>query len=215
MKEGIRSNLDVVVYALGMLGGGKRKVSTEDIAHETYQLAPDRFSWVLTQYKRFPDKQVARIALDDAAKAQYGGLVEGRYTRETSKDGWILTPAGVRWLTENQDRIRLALGREEAPDLQLSPTEVRRFRAQLRRDPAFRVYRRTGSVAGISRFMFSDMLQCSPDAPTDLLRFKFDRLLSQAELANDSELKVFLSECQIRFGDLFSRGEEEGDGQEA
>lgn len=213
--KGIRSNMDVVVYALGTLGGGKRKVSTEAIAHQSYQLAPDRFSWVLTQYKRFPDKEVARAALEDAAKPQSGGLVDGGYARETSKDGWILTAAGIRWLAENQERIRLALERDEPPDLRLSPTEARRFRAQLRRASAFQVYSSTGSVAAISRFMLSDMLQCSPDAPTDLLRSKFDRLLSQAELANDGELKLFLNECEDRFGDLFGGRKEEGDGQEA
>jgi hypothetical protein len=214
MKEGIRSNMDVVVYALGVLGGGKRKVSTEAIADQSYQLAPDRFSWVLTQYKQFPDKDVARVALEDAKKPHYGGLVDGNYSRETSKDGWTLTPAGIRWLAENQDRIRLALGRDQPPDLRLSPMEARRFGAQLRRASAFQLYSTTGSVAGISRFMLSDMLQCSPDAPTDLLRFKFDRLLSQAELANDGELKLFLSECEQRFADLFGGREEEGDGEE-
>jgi hypothetical protein len=177
-------------------------------------LAADRFSWVLPEYKEFPDKEVVRSALADAEKPQHGRLVEGKYARDTSKDGWLLTAAGIRWLEENRHRITLALQVPEAPEIRLSPTEVRRFGARLRRDPAFQLYSRTGSVAEMSRFMFSDMLQCSPDAPTDLLRLKFERLLSQAVLADDEELKAFLTECQMRFADLLGGGEE-GDGQEA
>jgi hypothetical protein len=214
MTEGIRSNIEVAVFALGLLGGAKRKVATELIAHEAYKLAPDRFSWVLPQYKDYPDKEVVRAALEDAEKPQSGRLVEGKSARDSARDGWILTPPGIRWLEDNQHRIRLALGANEEPRMRLSPTELGRFRSRLRRDPAFQLYSRTGSVAEMSRFMFCDMLQCSPDAPPDLLSFKFDRLLAEAELANDTELNVFLSECQLRFAELFAGRKEEADGQE-
>lgn len=104
MPRGVRSNLEIVVYGLGKLGGALRKVPTEDIAHEAFQLAPDRFSWVLERYGRFPDKLVTKTALEDAAKAKYGALVRGSYARETAKDGWFLTPEGTRWLSQNEER---------------------------------------------------------------------------------------------------------------
>ena len=111
-------------------------------------------------------------------------------------------------------RIGLALGGDLGQRVQLSPTEVRRLRARLRREPAFQIYTASGSLGGVSRFMFTDMLQCSPDAHPDLLQFKFDRLLSRAELAHDSQLIAFLRQCYDRFRGLFDGEETVLDDQE-
>jgi hypothetical protein len=107
MSGGIRSNLDVVVYAVGLLGGAHNLVATEAIAYQAFQLAPDRFSWVSKEFRRFPDKLVTKTALEDAAKRQYGALVQGKYKRDAARgDGWGLTTEGIRWLRENQERIK-------------------------------------------------------------------------------------------------------------
>jgi len=119
-----------VVYVLAKLGGTTRKKSTEDIAFEAFQLAPDRFSWVSDEYKELPDKEVARLALEDAAKLKNGSLVQGKYARDSSRDGWILTPAGIRWLAENEKRIASALD-SEVHIQRLSPREVQRLRARM------------------------------------------------------------------------------------
>jgi len=214
MPGNVRSNLDIAVFALSRLGGATNKISTEEIASEAFKLAPDRFSWVLEKFKDWPDKEVARIALEDAAKAKNGSLVEGKYARDISKDGWILTPAGVRWLAKHEKHIASALGERSRQVSQLSPTEVKRLRAKLRREQAFQVYSASGSLEGVSPYMFTDMLQCSPDAPPDLIRFKFNRLQTQAELAQDIELLTFLQACEARFEGLFEDILEVADDQE-
>jgi hypothetical protein len=84
-----RPNRDLVVYALGILGGEFQRVHTEDIALKCHELFPDVFSW--TRYPEIPDKDIARVALTDARKVKYGRLVEGRagmWAQTTSWPGW-------------------------------------------------------------------------------------------------------------------------------
>lgn len=40
------SNIDIVVYALYVLGGWRERIHTEDIALKCFEIAPSRFSWV-------------------------------------------------------------------------------------------------------------------------------------------------------------------------
>ena len=199
MTPSIGSNIDVVVYALARLGGATRKVPTELIAHESFALAPDRFSWILEQFRNLPDKYVTKTALEDAAKPKYGARVAGRYAREESRDGWVLTPAGVRWLHSNTPRIEasLALPPDKAP--RLPPVDVRRLRSRLDRDPVFAKYAASGTLVGVTRYMLADLLQASPDAPSDLLRSKLDRLISTAELAREAEIIKFFHAIEQHF----------------
>ncbi|MBI3160628.1 MAG: hypothetical protein HYZ26_13605 [Chloroflexi bacterium] len=202
MNFRVRSNVDLVLIALSKLGGAKNKISTEDVAVEAFYIAPDRFSWVSQKYKKYPDKEVTRMALEDAAKDKHGKLVIGRYARDTSKDGWKLSPNGVRWLEENRLLIESSLqGVSELP--KMSPKEVKRLKSQFEKDPAYRTFLKEGLINNISRFMFTDMLQCSPDASPQLINEKFQRLLALVELADLKAIAEFLGECKLHFKDLF------------
>lgn len=201
MPRPVTRNIDVVVYVLGQLGGATRKVSTEQIAHRCFELAPDRFAWIGGQYKHLPDKYVAKTALEDAAKAEYGRLVKGKYARDASKDGWILTPEGVRWFDDSAKPLAKVLeGALDAP-AGMPPIERKRFLSRMKNDQAFASYSVDKTVEGVTRYMFADLLQASPDAPPAVLRAKFDRLLSQAELAKDRNVLDFLELCERRFFD--------------
>ena len=60
------SNMDIALFALYKIGGVSKKVHTEEIAWEAYQLAKERFSWQLYQNLEnlgFPDKTTVRYAL--------------------------------------------------------------------------------------------------------------------------------------------------------
>ena len=62
------TNVEVVVLALGRLGGTTKKVFSEEIAVEAHGLAAGRFSWRLEQYRErgWPDKYIVKTALEDA-----------------------------------------------------------------------------------------------------------------------------------------------------
>ncbi len=207
--DNIQSNLEVVLYALAKLGGARRKIATEEIAVEASRLAPDRFSWVLQKYRQFPDKLVTKTTLEDAKKTKYGELVLGQYTRDPASDGWTLTAEGARWLGSNETRIAAALERGITQTPKLRPIEVRRFRLRITRDPAYQLFAKTGSVQEVSWYVFADMLQVSPDAPVDIVRRKFDQLLTTAVLASDNEVIGFLQACEAHFARHLRSSKEE------
>ncbi|MBI3399534.1 MAG: hypothetical protein HY026_09970, partial [Deltaproteobacteria bacterium] len=78
-SENELSNIDIALFALYKLGGISKKIHTEHIAWEAFQLAKERLLWRLPEYreKGFPDKTIIRYALGDAKKKKYGKLVTG------------------------------------------------------------------------------------------------------------------------------------------
>ena len=202
MSEKPHSNLEIIVFVLHALGGATQKVVTEHIAHEAFIQSPNRFSWVSSKYKGYPDKEVTRMALEDAAKSKNGALVKGKYARDISKDGWSLTPQGILWLEENVDRISkiLSIPKNKLPTL--SPTDVKRFTSRISRERAYQKYLDHGTIEVVSRYMFTDMLQVSPDASSEILSTKFDRMYSIARLIKDEKIIAFLSDCEYHFEDL-------------
>jgi hypothetical protein len=183
-------------------------VFTERIAHESFKLSPDRFSWTLQEYRDIPDKYVVKTTLEDAAKKKYGALVHGQYAREQSRDGWVLTPAGIRWLEENAGRIGKGLGQATSDRPKLPPLDVKRFRSRMAKDRSFQIFRATGSLDEVSPYMVADLLQASPDARRDVLRQKFNHLLSIAQLAGDNDVLAFLQACRKHFSSLFESEED-------
>jgi hypothetical protein len=110
-RDSAITNVDIAVYALAILRGANRRVKSEDIAAKCYALCPARFSWRLIIYrdKGWPDKYIVKTALEDAKKEKNGGLVDGSYSLDLSKDGWQLTPPGAVWFRTNTKRIEKVL----------------------------------------------------------------------------------------------------------
>ncbi len=200
MREAV-SKIDVVVYALAILGGAETVVHSEDIAAKCYELSSSRFSWTLPRYsmKGWPDKYVVRNALVDARKAKYGRLVEGVTRRDPVRDGWRLTPSGAEWYLRERDRLEAAL-HLDTPDLPQGETD--RFLRSVRAESLFRTYVRTGSLEGATRYAFTDMLKCSPDASRELVARKFARLTTVANLVRDADVLCFLEACRSAFAEV-------------
>jgi hypothetical protein len=205
------SNVDVVVYVLAILGGAERTVYSEDIAAKSYDLAPGRFSWKLSCYKEkgWPDKYVAKTALEDAKKGEYGALVEGSYALEIARDGWRLTPAGAVWFKQSRGRIEKELGAEGSI---VPKKDIERFMKVLGKQPLYKKYLQSKSLNNSTIYELADMLNCSPDAPKDVITRKFRRLLSMAELANRKDIVVFLEACYTAFPQLASNNAEREEG---
>jgi len=191
---------DIVLLALGQLGGAHKKVFSEHVAAKAHDLAPQVFGWELPEYraKGWPDKEKVRVALIRLRSADGGRLVEGQYYKDTSQDGWSLTPGGVRWLQEHEDRVRHAL---QHPGARMPKKQADRFVKQIRREPLFGMYQE-GRLAESTRYSFTDMLNCSPDASRDVIGAKFTRLRSLAELSGQRDVIDFLDACEEQFRDL-------------
>jgi len=206
-------NPDVIVYTLALLGGAQRTVHTEELAVKAYELAPSQFSWTLPAYRErdWPDKEVARLALTDARKEENGALVEGAAAREIAKDGWRLTPNGARWLSENGERIQSMLGCNQP---RVPKNERRRFLTHIKKQALFKRFARAGSVAEATQFEFAELLNCSADAPADIVAAKFTRMRTTAELVKDEHIIRFLNACAEKFGQSLCAKEREMEGEE-
>jgi hypothetical protein len=193
------TNVDVVVYAVAILGGAESRVFSEHVAAKCFELDPARFSWRLPEYRAWPDKYVVKTALEDAKKDEYGFLVFGTYNLDPAKDGWRLTPNGAAWIRENTERLELQF-KTRLPATTTKPQ--RRILDDVRKDPLFRQFPRNRKLADVSPYVFTDMLNCSPDASADVIAMKFRRLLSPAQLAGDKDMIEFLTACAERFSEL-------------
>jgi hypothetical protein len=196
----VASNVEVVVFALYVLGGATRKLHTEDIALEAFRLAPDRFSW--RRHKGYPDKDIVRVSLVDAARKEKGQFVVGRSGKPSAgkeEDGWQLTPAGAKWAATNAERLHAALRVGTASP---SHRDIDRIRSDVRRSALFRHWA-AGSLTNASTYDFTDFLGSSPDALPQTIAKRFDRIRTAAEAAQDEELIRFLQTCRARFASLF------------
>jgi len=80
------TNEQVVVLALGSLGGSASVVDTEDVAIKADEIAPERFRW--RKYPQNINIELIHTALRDAKRL--GGFVRG-----AGSEGWQLTAAGL------------------------------------------------------------------------------------------------------------------------
>lgn len=192
-------SVHIAVYALSLLGGAHQKVHTEHIAQKCLEIAPDRFKW---EYYNYPDKELVRKALFHASEKKNGSLVIGRSgieQRRKSRDGWQLTPAGAAWSRQNESLLRNS---GEPKSAVIRKKEAERFLKQIRSESAYQLFLAKRTLDEVSPYMFTDLLNCSPDAPLETIRMKFDRLLSIAELVNDRDVLDFLRSCEARFESL-------------
>lgn len=197
------SNMDVALFALYKQGGASRKVHTEEIAWEAYQLAREKFSWRLKKFRDmgFPDKSPVRFALEQAKKKENGKLVSGRSGGDAGGEleGWRFTPQGTIWIKENEMRILEGL-KQEVPGA--PKREAERFIKKLKSDQFFKFYQEKKNLEEAAQYMFTDMLVCAPDASKDIIKQKFEQLESNATLINDADILNFLKACREKFSDL-------------
>ena len=194
-------NRELVVYALYLLGGESRRVHTEAVAVKCHELFPDAFSW--TRYPQFPDKDVVRVALTDARKPKYGGVVEGRAgqrlgqsaktKREPTEDGWTLTEAGALWVKEHEsvfnEYVGVGAAKEHRQKLlkQLARIRAHRLFGRYEEDPE-RFSPMIGDVA--------DLLRCRVDAEPRIWESRFDKARKQAMSTGQEDVLDFISLCQ-------------------
>jgi len=199
IKETKLSDVDVVLYALYLLGGWQERVHTEDIALKSYELTPTKFSWV--KYPQYPDSMAVWYALGDAKKDRYGALVVGGSERKkgSGKDkfgGWRLSEKGVIWIKDNINRIELSLKGNVSPENRLLVD--RRIKA-LMNSKAFNNYLVKGEKAIISHAEFAESLTCTVNTKPEVLYERLEQLYSSANILNQYEVKQYIDFCRNRF----------------
>jgi len=89
---------DLSIYELSLLscyylGGSTKKIHYEEIVHQAFLWAPEKFSWKLPDFKHIPDKDKARRELMSARKDKL--VIGAKNDINVKKDGYELTDLGV------------------------------------------------------------------------------------------------------------------------
>lgn len=198
------TNWEIAVYALYLCDGCMRSVHTEDVAIKCFELAPRSFSWL--KHTEYPDKDIARLALCRARQTRItsgGALVSVRSGRGFGRsaatgraprtDGWRLTEAGAAWITNHETRIRTVLGGRIDTSRRQEPM---RKLGKVLDHPLFRAFEDRRTIFEPAIGQVADLLRCRVDAEESVWRRRFDALLGQARLAEQSEVVEFLRACE-------------------
>lgn len=200
--ESSLTNIEVVTYAVALLGGVDRPVHLEDVAVKSYELAPGAFRWDLDQYASYIDKDKVRVSLTDAEKDGKGALVRGvgqtKGGRTKRSDLWRLTSAGTAWVAEHRNLIEEATG---AGMPALKRGKAHDLRRRIADSELFRRFD-DDSVLDYSPYEFADLLECSPDASNAVFRDRFDALRGQVTLLGEPKLEDFLHACAAAHGKM-------------
>ena len=196
------TNVEVVTWALAELGGVERSVHLEEVADRAHEIAPGVFRWDLPKYQNRIAKEKVRRSLGDATASEYGALVRAAgATRGEKNRYWRLTPEGVSWVRENEERIREIVG---GPTPKLQKKKATAIRKQLTTSPLYIEYERSGKVTP-NPYAFTDLLECSPDAAENVVEERFNDLKVQTQLIGEPELLEFLLACASSHADLLGR----------
>ncbi len=200
-KEEI-SNMDIVLYTLFLLGGTTKKISAEDIALKCFKLSPSRFSWIL--HPQYPDLEPARKTLFDARSSRNGGLVSGRHgkTKENQiSDGWIFTPAGIKWIENRKEYIEHVLG-ENSSVGKRTKTEKKVY--ELEKSVAFKKFLKENNLDNIKPYEFTDFLNASLDTPSAILKDRVSQAKAIVATYKKAKLIKFIELAERKFSDLFN-----------
>ena len=195
-------NKDIVLFALYELGGARRPVHTEEVAHRVFQypIGKQRYRW--ERYGMYPDKE--RIARELRRLKNWKGqsYVRGHVNigaRKDRIDGWMLTAPGVERVKKMEKRLTTTLATEMGTH---SVYEAEDIRKRIVKTACYRVYQKDTSLGSAKDHHFTDMLYCLPDASSDKIRSGFDALLAGAKAVEAAEIVEFLEAAAVRFRNL-------------
>ncbi|MBN2272354.1 MAG: hypothetical protein JXN61_17210 [Sedimentisphaerales bacterium] len=185
-------NRHLAVYGLFVLGGDTKYVHTEDTALKCFELFQHSFSWV--KHPEYPDKDIVRIALCDARKDKYGGLVEGRAGRGPSvHDGWRLTAAGVEWIKNHKEQIE---GFAASGIMKEHRQKVLRDLKRVKYHRLYGEYLDSGDSFSPQIGDIAELMRCRVDAEEEIWEQRFQAIERKAETSEQKEVGEFIALCR-------------------
>jgi hypothetical protein len=186
-----QSAVDVVVYAVYLLGGAAKRVDTEDIAVKANEVAPGRFVW-----SKYPDQinlELIRVSLSDAKKPEKGKLLAG-----SGKTGWSLTPSGLKWVLLRRDALEGSLHtahlthetRRQSPTL----TRYRKEKARIEQSGAWAKWV-LGEQDSLTEGDAREVFRIDPYTDERMVAEKLSRLLDL--LSKDDMVSAFLNQLSV------------------
>ena len=179
--------LDVVLLAVHLLGGGRKSVDTEDVAVKCHELAPGLFSW--QKYHDQINLELVRVVLSNAKKRLYGQLLSG-----SGREGWRLSPRGIDWIASEGDELLregfAPIDRERLSAGSVDAVRKRRERSRIFSSAAWKSW---SEQKTISLRDARSLFRIDEYATNKILDNKVVRLRSQFE--DDEQISPFIREA--------------------
>ena len=183
----------LLTLAVGYLGGLKKKIYTEEITVKAFEWNPLEFSWSISKYKKYPDKEAARRPLLNA-RDKYG-FISGAYARDLLKDGWKLTRKGLK-LYESLSHLI-----DTRPhSSKLSKKETSLLKKRIKQKKLFKDFNKNPEI-DINSYQLAEFLDSTPDNIYSLRRNFYD-LYTDIEFIEDKNIEVFFKKLKDEFKDI-------------
>ena len=189
------ANIDFIPIALYELGGIGQYIDVEDVFFKCYELSPERFGW--RKYP-FPNYKILYQSLIDF-EIKYPELII------KTSDGLSrqLSAEGVEWIQIKIDSFNELLGISGKKTPTRRPHQ--RILNEISKNNLFITYSE-GRFPSLNRYQISDLLLCSPDSSTQLLRERLDTYRSAAKNSNQEEIVNFFDFLLDEYPEWFGGG---------
>ena len=174
----------LVVLALYGLGG---ESDLESVAIQAFEMFPGLFTW--KSYPQYPDKDVVRVHLSDAKKAQFGRLVTDRDLRGEGDRAmgrtkrYALTKAGIVKARELSSLLK-----GKTASAQATSVEFRRVVEPVLKSDGYNTFTAGTAMRDISRQRFLESFKLFPDATDFVINGRLaraERLIDQMPAGHD------------------------------
>ena len=187
---------DLMMFALYSLKQKKLDATVENLVVECFVLFPQRFG--LQRYtNKYPDsaqvdKSWLRCRTDMA-------LITGDKAR-----GFDLTARGLEVVHRTQKRLGTkSINIKELLSVKGDRrTKTGRLVKQLEENPAFKQFKKTGSIESISDYQFCDLIYSTLDALPETRRKNLQQLKDTVKDYNRKDMVSFLETCEGKFASL-------------
>jgi hypothetical protein len=187
LTNSAHTQLQVVVVAVYLLGGGSKSIDTEDVAIKCQEISPGLFSW-----KKYPQQinlELVRVVLSNAKKTQAGVLLLG-----SGREGWRLTPAGINWV--NSEGKALLKSKQFPPNLRkrtAGSIDAMRLRRERERILTSNAWSHWTTDVGIDVKACEELFRVDDYTTPKMLKVKVSRLLDL--FSSDPEVMTFLNDA--------------------
>jgi hypothetical protein len=194
---------DLVLYALFSLRSKGLEGTFENLAAESYELFPLRFS--LQGYPEYPDS----CRVDREIRRMYGALgkegVKG-FVKGSLKTRFELTEGGLDRIQELQKRMKADSGevRESGRMMSDKRGKIGRIINHVQGHALYKRYV-DGRLVEVPEHLLRDLLLATMETSQESLNEKMEILMGYCDDAGKSDLKEFLRFCSKKHPDIFPR----------
>jgi len=181
----MKKQIDIMLYAIYLLGGNHSYVHREDIFQKCYELDPSNFSW---KTKNYPSDLQGTFAIKDITqlkkKANPQDFLDAKGIKQNEKVDFRLTKEGVIYVETNLKRLEMNSEEKIIIDTQ-AKTKSKKVIANLHKNL-------TDAQVSSDIVEIHNYLQMSTDVPPRIKRQKIQDLIDESKKLEMKDIENLL-----------------------